>query len=187
MDEIAPQKYKGPSPEKTDIGKNTEVKTGDIKTVSPVEKVPAEKNVADKQAPEVTPVQKIEPERASVEKQAAVPFPFKEKQVLIYFKHNSNELPDPSFEMLNQIADYMLHTPDAIINIKGFTDSTGSYSYNVSVSEFRANTIKTFLVGKGIDNARIKTFGLGPENPIATNKTEEGRRKNRRVEIELVN
>lgn len=187
MDEIAPQKYKGPSPEKTDIGKNTEVKTSAIKTVSPVEKVPAEKSVAEKQAPEVTPVKKIEPERASVEKQAAVPFPFKEKQVLIYFKHNSNELPDPSFGMLNQIADYMLHTPDTIINIKGFTDSTGSYSYNVSVSEFRANTIKTFLVGKGIDSARIKTFGLGSINPIATNKTEDGRRKNRRVEIELVN
>jgi len=187
MDEIAPQKYKGPSPEKTDIGKNTPVKTSDIKTVSPVKKVPAEKSVAQKQVQEMTPVQKIEPQRASVEKKVAAPFPFKEKKVLIYFKHNSNELPDPSFEMLNQIADYMLHTPDAIINIKGFTDSTGSYSYNVSVSEFRANTIKTFLVGKGIDNARIKTFGLGPENPIATNKTEEGRRKNRRVEIELVN
>ena len=47
--------------------------------------------------------------------------------------------------------------------------------------------IKTFLVGKGIDSARIKTFGLGSINPIATNKTEDGRRKNRRVEIELVN
>jgi outer membrane protein OmpA-like peptidoglycan-associated protein len=89
--------------------------------------------------------------------------------------------------MLDQIADYLLHTPGARINIKGFTDSTGSDSYNVSVSEFRANTIKTFLVGKGIDSERIKTFGLGSENPIATNTTEEGRRKNRRVEIELVN
>ena len=187
MDEIAPQKYKGPSPEKPGIGKNSEIKPGNIKTVSPVGKVPAEKSVAEKQVPALTPVKKNEPERGSAEKQAAAPIPFKEKQVLIYFKHNSNELPDPSFEMLNQIADYMLHTPEARINIKGFTDSTGSDSYNVSVSEFRANTIKTFLVGKGIDSARIKTFGMGSQNPIATNTTEEGRRKNRRVEIELVN
>jgi outer membrane protein OmpA-like peptidoglycan-associated protein len=89
--------------------------------------------------------------------------------------------------MLNQIAAYMLYNSDANISIKGFTDSTGSYTYNVSVSEFRANTIKTYLAGKGIDAKRIKTFGLGPENPIATNKTENGRRKNRRVEIELDN
>jgi general secretion pathway protein A len=167
MEEIAPQEYKGSSPQKTDIGKPTEVKTSDIKTVSPVKEVPSNKIVA--------------------EKPVAVPFPFKEKKVIIHFKRNSNELPDQAFETLNQIADYMLHSPDAIINISGFTDSTGSYSYNVSVSEFRANTIKTFLVGKGIDRSRIKTFGLGPENPIAANKTEAGRHKNRRVEIELKN
>jgi OOP family OmpA-OmpF porin len=55
------------------------------------------------------------------------------------------------------------------------------------VSEFRADTIKTYLAGKGIDAKRIQTSGLGPENPIATNKTEVGRRKNRRVEIEFTN
>jgi len=185
MEEIAPQQYKGPAPEKTDVAKNTEVKTKDSKTQPPVIKVPDDKRIVKKQVQEIAPVKKIEPEPAPVEKEVAVPFPFKEKKVLIYFKHNSNELPDQSFEWLNQIADYMLHNPDASIDIKGFTDSTGSHSYNVSVSEFRANTIKTFLVGKGIDIARIKTFGLGPENPIATNNTEEGRRKNRRVEIEF--
>ncbi|MGB5746015.1 MAG: AAA family ATPase [Desulfobacterales bacterium] len=185
MEEIAPQKYKGPAPEKTNVEKNTEVKTNDIKTVPPVKEVASDKSVVKKQIQAIAPIKKIEPESAPVEKEVAVPFPFKEKKALIYFKHNSNELPDQSFERLNQIADYMLHNPDASIEIKGFTDSTGSRSYNVSVSEFRANTIKTFLVGKGIDVARIKTFGLGPENPIANNETEEGRRKNRRVEIEL--
>jgi outer membrane protein OmpA-like peptidoglycan-associated protein len=79
----------------------------------------------------------------------------------------------------------MLSNPASTIEVKGYTDSTGSYSYNVSVSEFRANTIKIFLVGKGLDPSKIKTVGLGPENPIASNKTEEGRRKNRRVELEL--
>jgi outer membrane protein OmpA-like peptidoglycan-associated protein len=185
MEEIAPQQYRGPAPEKTDVAKNTEIKTNDIKTAPPVEEVPSDKGGVQKQIQEIAPIKKIDPEPAPVEKEIAVPFPFKEKKVLIYFKHNSNELPDQSFERLNQIADYLLHNPDASIDIKGFTDSTGSYTYNVSVSGFRANTIKTFLVGKGIDIARIKTFGLGPENPIATNKTEEGRRKNRRVEIEF--
>ena len=79
----------------------------------------------------------------------------------------------------------MLNNPTSTIDINGYTDSTGNYNYNMSVSEFRANTIKIYLVGKGVEPAKIKTAGLGPENPIATNETEEGRRKNRRVEIEL--
>ena len=167
MDEIAPQKYKGETPEMKSTGNTQKVKTSKIKPVAPLKVVPLEKK--------------------STEKQTPVPFPFDENKVLIYFKHNSNELPDQSFEMLNKIAAYMIATPGSSINIKGYTDSTGSYTYNVSVSEFRANTIKTFLVGKGVGAERIKTLGMGPENPIASNKTETGRRKNRRVEIELVN
>jgi general secretion pathway protein A len=185
MEEIAPQKYKGPSPPNTEVGKTTEIKTNDIKAVTPVKKMPVDDNAAQNQVQETASVNKIQPDHAAVPKKVAVPFPFKGKKVLIYFKHNSNELPDPSFEALEKIADYMLYNLDDSINIKGFTDSTGSYSYNVSVSEFRANTIKTYLVGKGVESARIKTFGLGPENPIASNKTEAGRRQNRRVEIEL--
>ena len=185
MEEIAPQKYKGSSPPNTKVGKTTEIKTNDIKAVTPVKKMPVDDNAAQNQVQETASVNKIQPDHAAAPKKVAVPFPFKGKKVLIYFKHNSNELPDPSFEALEKIADYMLHNLDDNINIKGFTDSTGSYSYNVSVSEFRANTIKTYLVGKGVESARIKTFGLGPENPIASNETEAGRRQNRRVEIEL--
>ncbi len=185
MEEIAPQKYKGTSPPKTEVGKAAEVKTNDIKKVSPVRKVPVADTAVEQKAPVVTPAKKLEPEAVYTAKQESIPFPFEENKVLIYFKHNSNELPDKSFETLDQIADYMLKKPGISINIKGYTDSTGSYSYNVSVSEFRANTIKTFLAGKGIEAARIKTFGLGPENPIASNETDAGRRKNRRVEIEF--
>ena len=185
MDEIAPQKYKGPSPPDTKVENPAEIKTDTIQTVTPAEKMPADSAAAQSQSQATASVNKTLPNPAAVPQKSAVPFPFKEKKVLIYFKHNSNELPDPSFEALNKIADYMLHNLDNRINIKGFTDSTGSYSYNVSVSEFRANTIKTFLVGKGIESSRIKTFGLGPENPIATNETESGRRQNRRVEIEF--
>jgi general secretion pathway protein A len=181
MEEIAPQKYKGPAPPKTEVGKTTE-----IKTASPVEKVPVGDSPAQNQVQETASANKIEPGQAAVQKEIAVPFPFKDEKVLIYFKHNSNELPDKSFDALNQIAAYLLHNQDDRISIKGFTDSTGSYTYNISVSEFRANTIKTFLVGKGVESERIKTFGLGPENPIASNETEAGRRQNRRVQIELI-
>jgi len=187
MDEIAPHKYKGSTPEKTGVVEAGKAKAIDIKPVAPVTKVPLEKSPADKQTQKTSAAKQDESQHALIGKKTAVPFPFKENKVLIYFDHNSNELPDQYFEMLNQIAGYMLASPDATISIKGYTDSTGSYTYNISVSEFRANTIKTYLAGKGIDANRIRTFGLGPENPIATNTTDEGRRKNRRVEIELNN
>ena len=108
-----------------------------------------------------------------------------ERHHIIYFKRNSNELPEQSFEALNKIADFMVKTPSATLDIKGYSDSTGNYSYNKSVSRFRANTIKIYMVGKGINPANIQATGLGPENPIASNETAEGRRKNRRVELEL--
>ncbi len=185
MEEIAPQNYKSTSPSKPEVGKAAEVKTNDIKTIAPVREVPAASKPADKDTPAVEAVEKSAPKGVAAVRQGLVPSPFEDNKILIYFKHNSNELPEESFEKLNQIADYVLQRPGSRISIKGYTDSTGSYSYNVSVSEFRANTIKTFLAGKGIEAARIKTYGMGPENPIASNETEAGRQKNRRVEIEF--
>ena len=173
--------------QKSEINKKGKAKIREIKPVAPIAKLPVEKSTAVKQAQDISPVKAGKPDQAQTETPKSVPFPFEGDKVLIYFQHNSNELPEQSFKMLNQIADYMLYSQDTNITIKGFTDSTGSYTYNVSVSEFRANTIKTFLVGKGVDSKRIQTFGMGPENPIASNKTDAGRRKNRRVEIAFIN
>ncbi|MDP4979778.1 MAG: OmpA family protein, partial [Desulfobacterales bacterium] len=158
--------------------------------VKPVEEAPIDKETLDGQKKEENPtitdapaeVEDEPKEEFSKQPQAA---PVLERKIIIYFKRNSNELPDESYQTLNRIADFMQHSTPARISIKGYTDSTGDYSYNVSVSRFRANTIKTYLVGKGVDPDNIKADGLGPENPIATNNTAEGRRKNRRVEIEL--
>ena len=71
------------------------------------------------------------------------------------------------------------------MKIKGYTDARGAVGYNKRVSEFRATTIKSYLVGKGGNPMNIETYGLGPENPIATNETPEGRKANRRVELEF--
>lgn len=107
------------------------------------------------------------------------------QNIIIYFKHNSNELTDEAFKTLHQIAEYMAHSPEVKITIKGYTDSTGHYQYNVNVSRFRANIIKSYLAGKGVDSSKIDSLGLGPAHPVATNSTAEGRRANRRVEIEF--
>ena len=79
----------------------------------------------------------------------------------------------------------MTQNPDADIIIKGYTDTIGNYDYNKELSLFRANIVKSFLAGKGINPTKIKTIGMGSENAIDTNETAKGRRNNRRVEIEF--
>ncbi len=190
MDDIAPQDYQGPAPEELKALERNEVNVNETKTENPAKKAPTDKETKDKQKRGETPTivetpTEVEDGSKKVLSKQQEAAPLLERKFSIYFQHNSNELPVESYRTLNRIADFMLHSNSARISIKGYTDSTGDYSYNVSVSRFRANTIKTYLVGKGVNPAAIIAEGLGPENPIATNKTAEGRRENRRVEIEL--
>ena len=74
---------------------------------------------------------------------------------------------------------------EAIIST-GHTDSVGSDAYNQALSIRRANAVKNYLVSKGIAAERVYVEGKGEKQPVATNKTAEGRAKNRRVEIEVV-
>ena len=104
-------------------------------------------------------------------------------KVVIRFNHNSNELPTNAYSPLDRFAASLLQNPDISVIVNGYTDDTGVLSYNVSVSEFRANIVKSYLVGKGVDPSRIAANGLGPKDPIGSNATAEGRSLNRRVEI----
>jgi general secretion pathway protein A len=107
------------------------------------------------------------------------------QKVVVYFEHNSNEIPDPAFEALDRIVRFVGRNPDSEIIIEGFTDSFGNYGYNKELSEYRADIVKNYFAGQGISLARIKSFGRGPENPIAANNTFEGRKQNRRVEVKV--
>lgn len=69
------------------------------------------------------------------------------------------------------------------INVSGHTDWVGSEGYNQALSERRANTVKAYLVKKGVDASRIRTFAYGESQPVADNATDEGRAKNRRAEV----
>ncbi|MYN47295.1 OmpA family protein [Pseudoduganella sp. FT93W] len=73
-----------------------------------------------------------------------------------------------------------------VIIAVGHTDSVGTDAYNQKLSERRANAVKAYLVGKGVEANRVYTEGKGEKQPVADNKTAEGRAKNRRVEIEVV-
>ncbi len=84
---------------------------------------------------------------------------------------------------LDNVENILKKNPELIIRIEGHTDNIGSKEYNLNLSSKRAQSIKDYLVGKGIDEWRITTTGLGYSQPIADNESPEGRALNRRAEI----
>lgn len=103
-----------------------------------------------------------------------------------FFDLNKAELKPAAQEKLDTYADYMARNPAKHIQVTGHTDATGTEAYNLSLSEKRAQAVKTYLTGKGIDGQRIEASGMGESAPIATNKTKAGRAENRRVEIKVI-
>jgi len=89
-----------------------------------------------------------------------------------------------SFASLDQLAQ-VLKNKGFNLKLAGYTDNIGSAAYNLGLSKDRAEAIKTYLVSKGADAAKIQAEGHGKSNPIATNKTDAGRQQNRRVEFSL--
>jgi len=84
---------------------------------------------------------------------------------------------------LDQVADVLLTTPERNLTVEGHTDSQGSDSYNLDLSQRRADEVRNHLVQRGYQADRIKALGLGEGTPIADNASPEGRANNRRVEI----
>ena len=92
----------------------------------------------------------------------------------------------PQFQpTLNEVSSVLAQYPKTYIDIYGHTDSDGSDAYNQTLSERRAQSVATYLVGRGVQSARIGTRGFGEPQPIASNATEEGKAANRRVEIKI--
>jgi outer membrane protein OmpA-like peptidoglycan-associated protein len=87
---------------------------------------------------------------------------------------------------LDQIAQSLNQYPSSLIDVYGHTDSTGSDAYNQTLSENRARSVANYLTAKGVTAARIRSQGFGESMPIADNATDDGRRRNRRVEIKIV-
>ena len=101
----------------------------------------------------------------------------------VNFASGSAKLTAGSLAILDKGVRTLRDNPGIEIEIRGYTDNTGKYESNVKLSQSRADAVKTYLIENGIDSARIKTKGFGPEDPIAPNDTKEGRAKNRRIEL----
>lgn len=104
----------------------------------------------------------------------------------VTFATNSYALEPQFLQTLDRIAQSMVQFPNSLIDVYGYTDSTGSIAYNQKLSEQRAQAVANYLIGHGVSAARIRSQGFGVGNPVASNDTEDGRARNRRVEIKIV-
>ena len=104
----------------------------------------------------------------------------------VFFDTGKATLRPVSVEELKELKEYLELKPDIIVEIRGHTDNVGSDESNMKLSQRRAESVKRWLVNNGISADRIKANGYGETTPRATNKTEEGRQKNRRTEVKIL-
>lgn len=104
----------------------------------------------------------------------------------ITFEFNSSILKSESYPQLNRVTQFLQENPTIRMEISGHTDNVGGQTYNQKLSENRAKSVLDYLVAKGIAQTRLEFKGYSFVLPIATNKTEEGRALNRRVEFKII-
>ena len=105
----------------------------------------------------------------------------------LLFPTYSSYLTDKAKVELSKLAKLLKEDNTKKIRVDGHTDATGEAGYNQWLSEKRAASVEKFLIDAGITSSRISTAGLGQTKPVADNKTPEGRQKNRRVEVVILN
>jgi len=117
--------------------------------------------------------------------EARKPIDLQDCNLVIPFDYNSNEVPPSAYGSLEKCASIMSQEQSLTMVIKGYTDDSGSYAYNKKLSVFRANIVKSYLIGQGVNPSRIRVIAMGEKNQLKPNNTYEGRKANRRVEIEI--
>lgn len=104
----------------------------------------------------------------------------------IYFETGKSVLTVDSYEALDQVVRFLENNETVRLEISGHTDNTGSLRINTNLSEARAKAVVDYVVGRGIEEARLEFKGYADSQPVADNSTPEGREKNRRVEFKVL-
>jgi outer membrane protein OmpA-like peptidoglycan-associated protein len=107
---------------------------------------------------------------------------------VIYFESASISITDtPQFQLfITDLSAYLEKFPDQKVSVIGHTDWDGSNEFNKQLSNRRSKAVKSYMVSKGISGSNIELDGRGSDEPVADNNTEQGKAKNRRVEMKLI-
>jgi OmpA-OmpF porin, OOP family len=104
----------------------------------------------------------------------------------VYFEFGKSILKPESFASLDELVALLKAEPAMEIEISGHTDNVGTHESNMKLSQDRAESVRQYLIKKGIMASRVKAVGYGATVPIASNDTDEGRQMNRRTEVKIV-
>lgn len=106
----------------------------------------------------------------------------------VFFKFNKSDIDPKSFELLNDVATVIDSVPEELnFRVEGHTDSKGSDKYNKKLSQQRSDAVRSYLIGRGVKSSRLEAVGFGEERPIDSNRSADGRARNRRVEFNVSN
>jgi OOP family OmpA-OmpF porin len=105
----------------------------------------------------------------------------------VEFEFGKSTLTKASFSELEELLEYMTLKEDIIVEIAGHTDDVGDEEFNLKLSEERAESVRNYLISKGISPERVIAKGYGESQPIAPNNLAEGRQRNRRTEVRIIN
>lgn len=104
----------------------------------------------------------------------------------IEFDSGSANLKEEAYSILKAVAEAMNKLQNKHVDITGYTDDQGLRASNINLSKARADAVKAYLISQHVDPDRINTYGMGPDRPIASNSTADGRARNRRIEFRVV-
>ncbi len=105
----------------------------------------------------------------------------------VSFRTNSDMLLDGANTTLNSVAQILIDNEDLVVEVAGHTDADGDAAYNEDLSRRRANSVRNYLLDVGVDPTRVSAEGYGESRPVADNVTAEGKARNRRVELRVLN
>ncbi len=130
------------------------------------------------------------PEKPIEKEEEVVIVPLKVGEIIpmnnIFFDANETTLKDASYTELEKVLNFLKQHPNLIVEIGGHTNSWCSHEFANQLSSGRAKEVRTYLIDQGISKTRIQSHGYGKTQPIADNKTVQGRKKNQRVEMKIV-
>ncbi|MCK4537400.1 MAG: OmpA family protein [Candidatus Krumholzibacteria bacterium] len=115
--------------------------------------------------------------------------PIEERFILrgVNFESGSTSLTPDSYAVLDQVVKSLMAYPEVKVEIRGYTDSVGSWESNLALSQKRADAVKNYVVNSGVMSDRILAKGYGEADPVSSNKTAAGRAENRRIEFHRMN